>query len=1610
MRIEWQLGEDDGSSGEFGQESFVPEAAPGNATAKDDHYYFSGSYPQPIGVVANNEPLANFERALTLSDPSVSIHFELSAADVAAANWVRITLDFGNSAQGSNIIDLAINPTPGSANVVYTTPSFYRFRHFSTTLAIPASHLQAGANRLVINRNAQTTTGWVTFDFVGLEIDENPQLDLDGDGLTSAQEYALGSSVNAVDTDGDGLNDGDEIQTNPILADTDGDGLDDGQETTTSPILADSDGDGAADGWEVTTGYDPTSASSTPPVFDAAIGINFISEGAPDTFWGRQQPTGLIPQENWNHSTSLPQWGLGDSSGLRSLNQSVIAMPQAGVVQDAAGQATGLGFTALYDGCRTSHNTLTREMTLLNGFLQNRENDTRQDAAELELTGIPFSNYDVYVYVAGNFTGARATLEHSGQSSTRQAVLTQANAPYQAFIEATPRSGFLPPYANVLRYEDLSGSSLSLRMLPFAGACGFSAIQIIDRDADSDGDGLPDAWEVRYGSRYGVANAGADVDGDGLDAAAEYALGSDPTLADTDGDGLSDLVETGTGTYISATQTGSSPNLADSDGDGVDDSREIAAGTDPNATDSDNDGTSDVLELASGTSPTSAAAAIIEAPAGTTDSFVWEVDDIQLVWDHTQTERLSRFPSQDIALLRVDNASDSSRTALQMGLYLRHGTLTYFFYSRRTGAFHSASQPNNDIFRSDWAGSTDLSAACGFSGFGKCDISDRLSYRIEATRNPSTNRWQLIYTIRNQTQNTVVHTFTLDDLTAAPTVADGSAIWENDRGVDGQGFISKHPGVEVFFDPVPLESKAPHDACADLDNDGMFDTWETANNLASPTADADADGLNNREEFLLGTNPNSNDSDGDGQLDGLELASFTNALDGNSTARFLETFPASGGDLNADGLPDLWAALHGVTLTTQDLDWDGDGVSNRAEALAGTDPRDATSRLYLRSEEVAGDQLLCWPVLADKSDALQVSTTLSGFVPSGLTPVLVDGERRVTLTADETREFFRVAVDDKDSDNDGVTDWDERRLGLDLNAANSAGAAYPHDGNGDGTLDSTVPSDLVAFADRVAPPVLNGGNALSAHAASRFLLQATFGPTLPDIRELQHMGISAWLDDQIHGQPATFHSKYFEEIQADFDGPRVLIDQYSFNDLSQFINGNNIQTSFGRAAIQGEDQLRQRVAFALSQILVVSRRDAAFENRPAALTSYYDLLVEHAFGDFTELLMAVTMHPTMGRYLSAVGNQQADAAIGRFPDENYAREIMQLFTIGLWELNADGTRKLDGSGNPIPTYDNEDITEMARVMTGLWYGQQPWGGGGWHWSHYLVPMEMHADRHDFGAKTLPDGTVLPERVANRENALAELREVINWLVEHPNAAPFISKALIQFLITDNPAPDYVARVAAVFANDGTGKRGNLEAVVRAILLDDEARRPRYNGNSRDFGRLREPVLRATHLARLTKLDRFDGLLWWDWGDFEDASAQSPQTAPTVFNFYRPDYVAPGVLDQNNLTGGVFEITNSFTAISFPNELWDIASDGFQQYRAYSFAPSYEDFLPFTNDIDQLLAYVNLVAAGNRLSAETIGEIRTVLQNMPDENGRTAINRARYALYLAIMSPDVAVQQ
>ncbi|MFD2256713.1 DUF1800 family protein [Luteolibacter algae] len=728
------------------------------------------------------------------------------------------------------------------------------------------------------------------------------------------------------------------------------------------------------------------------------------------------------------------------------------------------------------------------------------------------------------------------------------------------------------------------------------------------------------------------------------------------------------------------------------------------------------------------------------------------------------------------------------------------------------------------------------------------------------------------------------------------------------------------------------------------------------------------------------------------------------------------TMSPSSQDLDENGLPDVWEALYKAKDLNPNADSDGDGVNNAREAAAGTDPFDPFSVFASEIAERQGTAAkLKWTYLNARKGVVETSTDLGAtdvWDDMNTTATRNGGMWETPIALSDPRRFYRVRITEDDADLDGVPDWLEPYFGFSSASgqSNSAGKARSYDTTGNGTADTSVSGDLAAFNEiyRRSGP----GKQLTNAQAARLLLQCTFGPAdKAEVERVASIGAEAWVDEQL-AKPPVFTKPYVLAIKNDWKNNENNPSLAGYAASSDLIHGLNFMNSWPRNAVRAPDQLRQRVAWSLSQILVASRAGAMLANQLETTADYYDKMINHAFGSYEDLLLEVSLSPYMGHYLSHLGNRKENAAANRFPDENYAREVMQLFSIGLWELNPDGTQKLDGDGEPIPTYDNGDITQLARVFTGTHYNASNFGGGYRDDGPYMnTPMKVFASEHDFNAKTVVSGNgtkyTIPARSANDANALKDVKDAIHQLVIHPNTAPFISRQLIQFLITSNPSPEYVARISAVFTNNGNGEVGDLKAVVRAIVLDEEARDPMRHLSTPHFGQLREPTVRTMHLARMLKMGRISNLLWWSWDSstsYKETTLQEPMNAPSVFNYFRPDYRLFGELAQRELDSPAFGITDSYSSISFPNYLWNMCTKGIQvpNINSNQQREDLSELEALAPDIPALLDHLSLLYCAGTLGAQSRAIISTSLAS---ENNMT--DRARLAAYLVLVSPEGA---
>ena len=505
--------------------------------------------------------------------------------------------------------------------------------------------------------------------------------------------------------------------------------------------------------------------------------------------------------------------------------------------------------------------------------------------------------------------------------------------------------------------------------------------------------------------------------------------------------------------------------------------------------------------------------------------------------------------------------------------------------------------------------------------------------------------------------------------------------------------------------------------------------------------------------------------------------------------------------------------------------------------------------------------------------------------------------------------------------------------------------------------------------------------------ASRFLAQASMGANRTEIANVVRLGYAGWLDAQF-ALPVT-DTRWDWLVAQGYTAATHKNDQAGFD------------AAVWRKMLSAPDTLRQRVTFALSEIFVIGIDGlvgGGWKQFNAA--AWVDMLEAAAFGSHRAWLQQMSLSGAMGDFLTFRGSSKEDSVSGALPDENYARELMQLFTIGLVMLNADGSTQLTG-GASTPTYGLPDITGLARVFTGWDFDLQGQNVGNGTATPDFVrrPLIQVPARYETGAKTFL-GTTIPAGTS----AAGGLKLALDAIFAHQNVAPFFSRQLIQRLVTSNPSPAYVARTAAVFADDGTGVRGNLKAVVRALLLDDEARNPPASAT---YGKLREPILRFTGWARATAVTSPSGA--WAVGDTSDSAkglAQSPLRSPSVFNFFRPGYVPPNTaLDADGLQAPEFQIANESSVMGCVNFLQRAVAGNIADL-----TPDYTALLALADDANALLAELNLVLAADQLSAATVSTLATAVGTMGSGTDTTRRARVNAALVLVLAAPEYIVQK
>ncbi|MCP9767776.1 DUF1800 domain-containing protein [Lacihabitans sp. LS3-19] len=580
--------------------------------------------------------------------------------------------------------------------------------------------------------------------------------------------------------------------------------------------------------------------------------------------------------------------------------------------------------------------------------------------------------------------------------------------------------------------------------------------------------------------------------------------------------------------------------------------------------------------------------------------------------------------------------------------------------------------------------------------------------------------------------------------------------------------------------------------------------------------------------------------------------------------------------------------------------------------------------------------------------------------------------------------------------------------------------------------------------------LLSTGYMPNPKASSRFLSQATLGPKLSEIQALQNLGIEPWLNQQFAMNPSFNLQAYVQGLHQNMvDSLNLQNPAGNYTLDNVFIDDWAFDVAWFQANMHANDRLRWKVSLALSEIFVTSRI-SAFDGNPYALASYYDMLNKNAFGNYRSLIDSITYHPAMSVYLTYINNHATDTTGGKhvFPDENYAREIMQLFSIGLYELNTNGTEKKDGSDKSIPTYDNDDIANLAKVFTGLSWSNSRYLGENaidkWSYTKRLKffpvdssekytklwkkPIDWRiVNGHEPGIKTFLNQTVISRPVQQGEQ---DIQDALNIIFNHPNVGPFISRRLIQHLVSSNPSPEFIERVAKIFNNNGSNVRGDLKAVVRAILLDPEARDCCGEKENTAYGHLREPFLRYMNLVNGLELSNQSGIYRNVMVDLYNRLEQKPLYSPSVFNFYQPGYVPDGPIQEAGKVGPEFQMLNSLSFSNYMNGLhkWLISNDPVEFWGMFSnetykpdqdpkFDISADFVLSKNNRIREFLDKYNLILAQGRINQENMAIIENVLLSMPltiDVNGvpdpTLADRRLRMGIFLIMISPDYLINR
>ena len=508
-----------------------------------------------------------------------------------------------------------------------------------------------------------------------------------------------------------------------------------------------------------------------------------------------------------------------------------------------------------------------------------------------------------------------------------------------------------------------------------------------------------------------------------------------------------------------------------------------------------------------------------------------------------------------------------------------------------------------------------------------------------------------------------------------------------------------------------------------------------------------------------------------------------------------------------------------------------------------------------------------------------------------------------------------------------------------------------------------------------APVTIVTTVALTPAQGSRFLGQATMGGTRAMVNSVVSTGFDAWITAQFATARTTTH---WDWLVAN-----------GYNAAANINSETGFDATMWRGMISDPDQLRQRVAMALLDMLVVGIDGVNLNWKAFAAAGYVDVLLDNAFTNYRQIMGAITTNAAMGSFLTFLNNRKANTATGSEPDENYARELMQLFTLGLYQLNIDGSTIMSG-GTPAVTYTQADVSGLARVFTGLSLASSSTTTP----DVYRMPLVMNASINETGSASFLGTTVTG-------GGIAAVNAALDAIFAHSNMPPFVSKQLIQRMVTSNPSAAYISRVASVFVNNGKGVRGDMQAVIRAILLDTEATGDASLAST-STGKLREPVMRLTGWARAYNVTSPSAA--WAIGDTSSTTTrlgQSMGRSQTVFNWFRPGYTPP---DTSIATAGLvapeFQITNEQTVVAYVNFMQSLVSSGIGDVKA-----DYTDILTKASDSGSLVDEVNTVLAAGQLSATTVASIKAAVDSIAATGTTGPASRVQVAILLTLASPD-----